>query len=190
MEDSLMATGTKSKSTKSKKAAEAPAPEPQETDELEELEELEEDEVEETPAKKGGAQQEVTFGASDLARHLSEKAGKTVSARELRTLIRKMARDGSGRITREITPGNRTRYNWSGIDDPEVQAIIAAFEGGELEADKKAKLEELKARKAEKKAAGEPTGKKAKKGKKAAKKEAVVEEIDEDDEELDLEDDE
>lgn len=172
------------KKTAAKKPA--PAPEPEELDELEELEELEEDEVEATPAKKS-AVPAVTFGASDLAKHLSEISGKTVSTRELRTLIRKMARDGSGRVNREITPGNRTRYDWSGINDPEVKAIIKAFSAGELEADKKAKLEELKARKAEKKAAGEPTGKKAKKS--ASKKKAAVVEVEDDEDDLDLDED-
>lgn len=172
----------KAKSTKTKAKA-APAPEV----EVDELDEVEGDEVEETTAKKGG-QEEVTFGASDLAKLLGEKSGKPVSARELRTLIRKMARDGSNRVTREITPGNRTRYNWSGPEDPEVQAIIAAFEGGELEADKKAKLEELKANKAAKKAAGEPVGKKAKKGKGKKAAPAPVEAEDDDDDELELDD--
>jgi hypothetical protein len=170
----------KGKSTKASKKA---APEP----EVEvELDEVAGDEVEETASKKSA--DEVTFGASDLARLLSEKSGKTVSPRELRTLIRKMARDGKGRVNREITPGNRTRYNWSGPDDPEVLAIIAAFDGGELEADKQAKLAELKARKAEKKAAGEKTGKKGKAKGKGKKSEPVVEA--EDDEELELDDDE
>jgi hypothetical protein len=174
-------------STKSKAAAKKEAPAPEVVDE--ELEEVDGDEVETTGTTKKA--DEVTFGASDLARLLSEKAGKTVSPRELRTLIRKMARDGSARVNREITAGNRTRYNWSGPEDPEVKAIIAAFEGGELEADKKAKLEELKQRKAEKKAAGEPVGKKAKakaekaKGKKG-KAAPVVEETEDDD--LELED--
>lgn len=173
---------------KTKKTAKPkPAPEPDVVDEDLELEEVDADEVEGASTKKGGAQQEVTFGASDLARHLSETSGKTVSARELRTLIRKMARDGSGRVNREITAGNRTRYNWSGVDDPEVQAIIAAFNAGELEADKQAKLQQLKEQKAAKKAAGEPTGKKAKKGKgKKAAKPAV--EVEEDDDELELDD--
>jgi hypothetical protein len=170
----------KAASTKSK-AKKAPAPEP----ELDELEEVSGEEVEETGKKKGG-QDEVTFGASDLARHLSESSGKTVSARELRTLIRKMARDGSKRVNREITAGNRTRYNWSGIDDPEVQAIIAAFNSGELEADKQAKLQQLKENKAAKKAAGEPTGKKGKKGK--GKKAEPVEETEDGDEDLELDD--
>lgn len=164
------------KKTASKKSKPAPAPE---VEEEMELEEVDGDEVEETGSKKGG--DEVVFGASDLARHLSEKSGKNVSTRELRTLIRKMARDGSGRVNREITPGNRTRYNWSGLDDPEVKAIIKAFDGGELEADKKAKLDELKRRKAEKKAKGEKTGKKGKKSKKAAA---------DDDDDLELDDDE
>jgi hypothetical protein len=179
-----MAPAAKTKS-KAKKTAE---PTPEVDDELE-LDEVGDDEVEDAPTKKGG--DEVTFGASDLAKYLSEKSGKTVSPRELRTLIRKMARDGKGRVNREITPGNRTRYNWSGVDDPEVQAIIKAFNSGELEADKKAKLEELKARKAEKKAAGEPVGKKAKaKAGKKGKKAEPVAEVEDDDEDLDLDDDE
>jgi hypothetical protein len=166
-------------STKGKgkgKAAAAPV-----VDEELELDEVDGEDVEETGSKKGGGD-EVVFGASDLAKHLSEKSGKTVSTRELRTLIRKMARDGSNRVNREITPGNRTRYNWSGLDDPEVKAIIKAFDGGELEADKKAKLDELKRRKAEKKAAGEKTGKKGKKGK---GKKAAEPADDDDDLELD-----
>lgn len=175
-----MATATKKKSTR--KPASKPAPEP----ELEVDEELDETEADEAPAKSKS--QEVTFGASDLARHLSETSGKAVSARELRTLIRKMARDGSGRVTREITPGNRTRYNWSGVNDPEVKAIIKAFNAGELEADKKEKLDALKARKAEKKAKGEPVGKKAKKGKKSKPAAAPV--VEDDDEELEFDEDE
>jgi len=174
-------TKTAAKKTAAKKSA--PAPEP--VDEELELDEVGEEEIEEAPTKKG-SQQEVTFGASDLAAHLSQTSGKKVTPRELRTLIRKMARDGSGRVNREITPGNRTRYNWSGLDDPEVQKIVAAFNSGELEADKQAKLQELKENKAKKKAAGEATGKKAKKGKKA--KAASVEEVEDDDEDLDLDD--
>lgn len=170
----------------------APAPEPEE---LEELEELEEDEAEESPKKgKGGAAQEVNFGVADLVAHIKEKTGKDVTTRELRTLIRKMARDGSGRVDREIVAGNRTRYDWSGPNDPEVKAIMKAFTGGELEADKKAKLDELKARKAEKtakkKAEKEAAEKKAAaKGKSTkSKKAAPAPEPDEDDDDLELDD--
>jgi predicted RNA-binding protein YlqC (UPF0109 family) len=175
--------GSKSSGKATKKAA-APAPE---VDEELELDEVDGDEVEDSGSKKS-SQPEVTFGASDLAKYLSEKSGKTVSTRELRTLIRKMARDGSKRVNREITPGNRTRYNWSGVDDPEVQAIIAAFDGGELEADKKAKLDELKARKAEKKAAKDKGSKS--KGSKSKSKAKSKAKDDDDDDELELDDDE
>jgi len=190
-----MATATKKKAATKKTAA--PAPEP-EVDELEdeveadeELDELDEDETEEAPAKKT---QEVTFGVSDLAKFITQKyapEGKKVTPRELRTLIRKMARDGSGRVDREITPGNRTRYDWpDGLKDPEVKAIIRAYRAGELEADKKEKLDALKARKAEKDAAAgkTKTGKKAA-SKKAGKKAAVVEAEDEDDDDLELDED-
>lgn len=191
-----MATAKGKTSTKGKAKAQTPAPEPETDDEdlLDDTDELE-DEAEEAPKKKKGSAEEVTFGASDLAAHLAETSGKKVTARELRTLIRKMARDGSKRVDREIKAGNRARYNWSGLKDPEVKAIIAAFNSGELEADKKEKLDKLKADKAAKKAAGEPVGKKARekaakeaakasKGKKG-KKAAPVE----DDEELSFDDD-
>lgn len=158
-----------------------------EDDEDVELEDLDEDvEEDEAPAKKSKTP-EVEFGASDLAKYLSEKTGKTISTRDLRALIRKMAREDDPRVEREITPGNRTRYNWpGGLKNPEVKAIIKAVTGGEMEADKKAKLEELKARKAAKQAAEGGKAKKGKKGKKAA----PVEEPDDDDvEEIEIDDD-
>jgi hypothetical protein len=159
-------TTTKKSSTTKAKSKPAPAPEV------------------EAPAKVN----EVTFGASDLAKHLSEGREKPVTAREIRTLIRKMARDGSGRVQREIIAGNRSRYDWSGVDDPEVQAIIAAFNNGELEADKQEKLQALKERKAAQKAAGETVPAKGKKA--STKKAKVVEEVEEDDdEELELDED-
>lgn len=172
-----MASTRKAATTKTaaKKAATKPTkPAPVVDDELDEVED-------DAPAT---GREEVTFGASDLARHLSEGRKKPVTAREIRTLLRKMARDGSGRVNREIIAGNRSRYNWSGVDDPEVQAVIKAFNDGELEADKQEKLQALKERKAAQKAAGEKSGKKSKKATKKA--EPVVEE--DDDEELELDD--
>lgn len=164
----------------------APVVEPDEELELETDEEVEEVE-EETPKKKSAAE-EVIFGAADLAKLLSEGREKPITAREIRTLIRKMARDGSGRVNREIIPGNRSRYNWSGPNDPEVKAIIKAFNDGELEADKQAKLQALKDRKATAKAEAEKAGTAPKKAtaKKVAAKQVVVEE---DDEELELDED-
>src|SRR6478609_1236490 len=95
--------------------------------------------------------QEVAFGVADIVALIKTKFKQDTTTRELRTLLRKMARDG--RLDREIVAGNRARWEWSGPNDPEVKAILKAFKDGELEADKKEKLEALKQRKAEKKAA-------------------------------------
>jgi hypothetical protein len=101
---------------------------------------------------------ETVFGVADIAEIIKVKFGKDVKTRDLRTLLRKMARDG--RLNREIVAGNRERWVWSGPQDPEVEQILEAYENGELEADKKEKLDALKQRKAEqraaKKAAEEP----------------------------------
>jgi hypothetical protein len=148
-----------------------------------ELEDLDAD-VESDGEAKGSKAQEVEFGASDLAKHLSEITGKTVTPRDLRALIRKMAREETPRVDREIKAGNRTRYNWpGGLKNAEVKAIIKAVTGGEMEADKQAKLAELKEKKAKKKAAEAGSKGKGKKG-----KTAPVEEPDDDVEEVDLDD--
>lgn len=125
-----MATATKTRTTKAKAK---PAPEP------------EVEEVEETAAK------EVAFGVADLVALIKQKQGADTTTRELRTLLRKMARDG--RLDREIVAGNRARWEWSGPNDPEVKKVLEAFKAGELEEDKQAKLQALKERKAAKKAA-------------------------------------
>lgn len=213
-----MAAATRTRKT-STKAKAAPAPEPEELDEElemdadsdDELDELEEDEVAETkPAtKKSSSTPEVTFGIRDLVALIKKKTGEDTDPRSIRTLIRKMARDNSGRVDREIVPGNRARYDWSGPNDPEVLAIVKAFQGGELEAEKQAKLKALKEQKAAKTAAkkaaaaseaevdeddeapAKPTRRAAKKATSARRKAkpAPVEEV-EDDEELDLDDEE
>jgi hypothetical protein len=209
------------KKTTATKAKPAPTPEVEE-DELEdlveadgdgdieedleadELEELEEDEVEESkPAgkkKSAGRDAGITFGIRDLCDHIKAVTGNETDPRAIRTLIRKMARDESGRVNREIKAGNRERYNWTGPTDPEVVAIVAAFKGGELEAEKQAKLAKLKADKAAKAAAKKaeeadevetdeadaPAPKaRAKKTTRRAAKPVEVEEV-EDDEELDF----
>jgi len=107
--------------------------------------------------KPAETDEETVFGVSDISEIIKVQFGKTVKPRDLRTLLRKMARDG--RLQREIVAGNRDRWIWSGPNDPEVQTILDAYEAGELEADKKEKLDALKERKAkqraEKKAAEE-----------------------------------
>ena len=150
-----------------------------------ELEDLDTDAETTEDEAKGSKAQAVEFGASDLAKYLTEKLdnGKVISARDLRALIRKMAREDSPRVDREIKAGNRTRYDWpGGLDHPEVKAICAAVLGGEMEADKQAKLAELKEKKAKKKAAEGKSGKG--KGKKA--KAAEVEEDDDEVEEIEV----
>lgn len=167
------------------KQKEAPAEVEETEDEEMELEELEEDadEADEAPKKAKGGQPEVTFGASDLAKHLSKELGKTITPRELRTQIRRMAREETPRVDREITAGNRSRYDWPlGLKDPEVKAIIKAVKAGELEAGKKEALDKLKEQKAAKKAAAgddAPKGKKGKKGKSAPEPEPDDDEIEE-----------
>ncbi len=116
------------------------------------------------PAPAPAATEDV-FGVTQIAEIIQTRTGKVVKNRDLRTLLRKMANDG--RLEREIIAGNRTPWSWSGPEDPEVELIVEAFENGELEADKKAKLDALKERKAAERAA-----------KKAAEEEAA-EEVDE-----------
>lgn len=93
---------------------------------------------------------ELAFGVSDIAELIKVRFGKEVKTRDLRTLLRKMARDG--RLDREIVAGNRERWTWAGPQDPEVDTILEAYENGELEADKQEKLNALKERKAKERA--------------------------------------
>jgi hypothetical protein len=91
----------------------------------------------------------VTFGVRDLSDYLTKKTGKAIKPKDLRTLIRKMAREDKPRVARDVIPGNRSRYDWpNGLKDPEVQRIVKAVVGGELEAGKKEALQALKERKA------------------------------------------
>lgn len=151
-----------------------------------ELEELAEDEAEETPAK-GSSKQEVEFGVADLAKYLTKKGDKEIKPKDLRTLIRKMAREDKPRVSREVVPGNKSRYDWpGGLENPEVKKIIKAVLGGELEQGKREALAKLKEQKAAKAAAAGDGG--GKKSKKSGKKSAPVAEPDDDDIE-DFEDD-
>lgn len=155
-----------------------------------ELDELDEDEVEEEApkAKRKSTQAPVAFGVKDLVTYINKRwPDQKVDARGLRNLIRKLARDGSNRVDREIVPGNRERYDWGSVQNPEVKRIIKALLGGELEADKQEKLAKLKESQAAKKAAAAKlTGRKKVK----ARPKPVVAEVDEDDEELELDEDE
>jgi hypothetical protein len=178
---------------KTRKAKVEEVDEVEETDDDVELEDLD-TEVEDDEAPASSKASEVTFGVADLVKYLDEKHDVETTPRELRTLIRKMAREDTPRINREIVPGNRSRYDWpDGVKDPEVKAIIKAVTQGEMEADKKAKLEQLKKDKAAKAAKAEkaPAAKKGKKGKKKkAQPEPEPEELEDDEvEEIEFDED-
>lgn len=155
-------------------------------DEEVELEELSEDD--EAPvaksAKKKAKVEDDFFGVRNgLIPLLKQKTGKDYTPREVRTLLRKLARGGEG-VERDIVAGNKTRYEWSGPEDPEVKVILKAVKGGQIESAKKAALDKLKADKAAKqaKSAVEPVSKKAAA---AGKKKKVVVEVDEDEDDDD-----
>ncbi|MGH9960666.1 MAG: hypothetical protein ACREBC_26690, partial [Pyrinomonadaceae bacterium] len=139
-----MAVKTKAKSRSKKEEVveeladdEVEVDEEEDDDEDVELEDLDGDvEEDETPAKKKAATAEIEFGVADLAKYLSAKIKKELTTRELRSLIRKMAREDKPRVKRVIEAGNRTRYDWpGGLKNPEVKAIVKAVLGGEIEAD-------------------------------------------------------
>lgn len=135
-------------------AKKPPAVQSVEDDEDEvELTELDED-ADEAPAKGKGksAPAADTFGVRQLIALAKEKYGKEYTPREVRTLLRKLARDGAG-VNREIVAGNKSKYEWTGPDDPEVKVVLKAIKGGKIEESKKAALDKLKSDKAAKVAA-------------------------------------
>lgn len=142
-----------------------------ELDEIDEVEDEDEAPAKKTKAKAKPAEDDV-WGVRALIAHVKETTGKEYNPREVRTLLRKLAREGGG-VDREIIPGNKSRYEWTGPTDPEVKAIVKAIKGGQIEASKKEALDKLKADKAKKTAA---------KQKAAAKAAAAAEEDDDDDE--------
>lgn len=151
-------------------------------EELEDSSEDEELDEDESGSKKSKAP-EVTFGVADLCALAEERTGKTYTTREMRILLRKLAR--SGKVNREIKAGNRARYDWTGPTDPEVKRVLKAVESGEIEKGKKEALDSLKERQAAKKKAKAKAGKK---GKRAKAEEEEPE--DEDLEEVDVDEDE
>lgn len=153
-------------------------------DDLEELDELEE--VEEAPkarksSKKAAAaepapksrrraaaeddEETQSYGASWLADYVNAEAGKNYSAANIRVLLRKLASDGT--LDRAVGE-DRSRYAFTGPNDPIVKAVLKHVKDGALEKEKAERLEAVKAKKA------------AAKSKKAA-------EVDEDEDEDEIE---
>jgi hypothetical protein len=160
-----------------------PAPEP----EVEDIDDLEEDEVEdveeepeEEPAPKSRKKKTAeskkkaevpTNGTQWLADHVNSVLGTEYKAYDLRVVLRKLAQ--KGKLQREVG-ADRSRYDFSGPKDPVVLAVIKMLKSGELERDKKAKLDQLKAKKTVSKKPAKP-----------ADDEEVGDELDEDVDELD-----
>jgi hypothetical protein len=139
-----------------------------------ETEELETAEVTEEKAPK----QEVTFGTRQLADHINAETGSSYDSYALRVVLRKMTKDG---ILERSEADSRSRYSFTGPEDPQVQKIVTALQEGYGEKAKQERLDELKA----KREAGATKKKPAARKAKAAKTEApeVVE-----DEDLEIED--
>lgn len=145
-----------------------------------ELEELEEDaDEDEDEAEAAAPEKPEIWGVQSLIVLIKQKTGKTYKPREVRTLLRKMARE-DGTIDRDIVPGNKTRYSWTGPDDPEVKAVLKSVKGGAIETAKKAALDKLKSDKAKKTAAAQKVVAKSTKKKAAPPPPADDEDEDED----------
>lgn len=145
-----------------------------------EVEEEEVEEVEEAEAPAAKAAEPEVWGVRNLIALIKKRTGKEYNPREVRTLLRKLAREGAG-VDREIVAGNKSRYSWSGSKDPEVLAVLKAVESGAIEKAKTEALAKLKSDKAAKTAAAqkaEPAKAKAK-----TKAAAPAPEVDEDEDE-------
>lgn len=171
-----------------KTKAAAPPPEP-EIDELDELDDDEVEEVEEEPApKRGGkkapakksstkpaAESKKTkvdapvYGTQWLADHVNAQLGTEYKTYDLRVLLRKMAKNGD--LEREVGE-DRSRYDFSGENDPIVKAVLKKLKSGELDKEKKEKLAALK-------------GRKSKTGKSKDEDDEVGEELTDEDEDVD-----
>lgn len=85
-------------------------------------------------------------GSAWLAAHVTEVTGKEFDAYNIRILLRKLAKDGT------IERGEG-RYEFKGVNDPIVKAVVKAVKSGAADAAKSERLDELKAKRTAKKAA-------------------------------------
>ena len=143
-----MATATKRRTSTKKAKVEEP--------EVEEDLDITEDEADEEPAPKAKAKKAAkdTKGTAWLVEHVNEKLGLELSGFTMRTILRKMAKDG------ELDRESRSRYEFTGPGDPVVKAVIkhvkehgtgtrGASDTAEKAPAKKAATKRTKAKKAE-----------------------------------------
>lgn len=115
-------------------------------------------------------------GTAWLAEHVNKTVkGADYTPYQLRILLRKLAKDG--RIERP-----EGRWSFGNTKDPNVVEIIKAIRAGEMEADKKERVEKAKAK-------SKPAEKAAPKKRASRKKAAPEPEPEPEDDELDYEDD-
>lgn len=124
-----------------------------------------------------------TFGVTELVEHVAEETGKQLKPVNLRNLLRRLESDGT--ISREGE--KRSRWTFSGADDENVVAVVAAVKAGADGSNKKAKAEVEASDEDDSPAEEAPKPKRKARAKKAAPApEPELEE--EDDLEVDLED--
>jgi hypothetical protein len=123
---------------------------------------------------------DVEFGTQWLVDHVNEKCGANYKAYDLRVLLRKMAKNNE--LDREVG-ADRSRYSFTGPNDPVVKAVVKKVGDGAVEAEKKASLDKLKEKTAAKSAGGNVTQLK-KRGRPAKPKPPVDDEEDLDDDDV------
>lgn len=90
-----------------------------------------------TTTEKPAASNKVEKGTTWLAEVIESKTGKSYSPYQLRILLRKLVKDG------EIERGEG-RWEFRGVTDPNVKAIIAAVKAGKMEQETKEKTKAAK----------------------------------------------
>ena len=125
--------------------------------------------------------EEVKFGTAQLVDHINDVAGTDLDAYGLRVLLRKLTAEGV--LNRE--EGGRSRYSFTGANDPQVKAIVKAVKEGKAE---KAKEERNASLKKSREAAKPAAAKKKTTTTRTKKATKPVEVEEEDDDDLEVDD--
>lgn len=146
-------------------------------DELEVEEETDEDEEEEEapkprskkkpaakkPATKKSAPPE--FGTKQLIEHVNKVTGKALDGRGMRIVLRRLASEG---VIQRTVGDDRGRYSFTGPNDPQVKAVVAAIKAGVSSSSEKKAKPVAKKPVAKKAKATSPKGKTTRKKAKSA----------------------
>lgn len=155
----------------------------EELDDVDDLAELEEEEPDPpkpakrarkaaAPAAKAATSEKVAanpYNSAWLAEYVAQQTGKEIDSRQIRVLLRKWANDPENvMVTREVGT-DRARYEFTGINDPVVKAIVREAKNGAFETQRGDGLAAARAAKAEKAAEAKPAPAKAAPARKATK---------------------